>query len=79
MWLDKCYSYSALYRIPDNFRVDAASINLEGRAAHWFQSYKYTPGFYDWQKFIDAVIAEFEVDTHCSTAMELSISSKLGL
>lgn len=48
VWLDKCCSYFTMYQISDNFRVATASIPLEGRAAYWFQSYKYTPGFHDW-------------------------------
>lgn len=45
VWLDS--SYFALHHIPDNFCVASASIHLEGRATHWFQSYKFTPVFYD--------------------------------
>lgn len=70
VWLDKCCSYFALYQIPDSFRVAMASIHMEDRAAHWFQSYKYTPRFHEWGKFIEAVLGEFDVDIHRSSTMD---------
>ena len=48
IWLDKCEAYFALYHIPDDFQVTAASLHLSGRAAHWFQSYKTVVGALCW-------------------------------
>jgi hypothetical protein len=71
IWLDKCDAYFALYQIPAAFRVSAASIHLSGPVAHWFQMYKHTQGYHNWELFAKAVMSEFEVDTHRSKTMEL--------
>jgi hypothetical protein len=49
IWVDKCVAYFALYQIPPNFRVSAASIHMIGDAAHWFQTYKLTLEFQNWE------------------------------
>jgi hypothetical protein len=71
IWVEKCTSYFAMYQIPLGFRVSVASLHISGVAAHWFQSYKNTPGFQIWDQFILAVMAEFVVDTHMAKTMEL--------
>jgi hypothetical protein len=51
--------------------VSAASIHMTRAATHWFQTYKPTPGYQNWEQFSLDVVSEFEVDTHRSKAMEL--------
>jgi hypothetical protein len=62
---------SLLHHVLDSTGIhdSAASIHMTGAAAHWFQSY--TPEFQVWEQFVQAVIAEFEVDTHRAKTMEL--------
>jgi hypothetical protein len=49
-----------------------------GVVAHWFQSYKHTPGFQLWDHFALAVVAEFVVDTHKAKTMELLFLRQTG-
>jgi hypothetical protein len=71
VWINKCSAYFALYQIPSSFHVTAASIHLSGPAAHWFHTYKLTPGYQWWEQFVSAVMTEFEFDVHRSKTMEL--------
>jgi hypothetical protein len=78
IWSDKCSAYFALYQIPLAFRVSATSIHMTGPAAHWFQTYKHTPRFQQWEQFAASVVAEFEADTHRSKTMELLQLKQVG-
>lgn len=40
IWIDNYDAYFALYLIPEEFKVSAASLQLRGRAAHWFQVFR---------------------------------------
>jgi hypothetical protein len=59
--------------------VSTASIHLIGAAAQWFQTYKQSVGFQNWDQFEAAVIPEFGVDTHRSKTMELLSLKKTGV
>jgi hypothetical protein len=37
---------------------------MVGPTTHWFQSFKHSEQFHQWEVFANAVIAEVEVDTH---------------
>jgi hypothetical protein len=71
IWVDKCEAYFALYQISVAFRVSVASLHLIGPAAHWFQSYKHSAYFQQWHWFAQAVVQEFELDTHRAKMKEL--------
>jgi hypothetical protein len=71
IWIDKCSAYFTLYQIPPTFRVSTASIHMLGVAAHWFQTYKQTPGFQQWEQFLAALVTEFETDTLRAKTIEL--------
>jgi len=71
IWIDKCTAYFAMFQIPDGFRVTAATMYLDGRAAHWFQAYKDSYGVLSWDEFQSAVLAEFDVTSHREKIMEL--------
>jgi hypothetical protein len=62
--LDMCSTYFHIYPVPPDFRVIVASMHMIDRAAHWFQSYKHSPGSHTWEHFVIAVSREFEVNTH---------------
>jgi hypothetical protein len=40
IWRDKCQDYFRIYNIHPTMWLMAATLNLEGDAAHWFQAYK---------------------------------------
>jgi len=71
IWIDKCTAYFAMFQIPEGFRVTAATMYLDGRAAHWFQAYKDSYGVLSWDQFQSAVLAEFDVTTHRDKITEL--------
>jgi hypothetical protein len=71
IWLDKCAIYFALYSIPHDFKVTAASLHMVDKASHWSQTYKHSPENHTWEHFVLAVSKEFDVNTHRVKTMEL--------
>jgi hypothetical protein len=59
--------------------VSTASIHMTSAVAHWFQTYKLTPGYQQWDQFVLAVVAKFDVDTHKAKTMELLNLRQVGL
>lgn len=47
IWLDKCNVFFTLYQIPCGFRVQAASMHIIDRAAHWYHSFKQHIHYHD--------------------------------
>jgi hypothetical protein len=62
-----------MYQIPLAFRVPAVWIHMSGPATQWFETYKQNRGFQQWDQFVDAMVSEFEVDTHHAKTMELLV------
>jgi hypothetical protein len=71
IWLDKCAAYFNLYSVPPHFRVTVASIHMVDKVAHWYQTYKHSPGSHTWEHLVVVVSREFEVNTHREKTMEL--------
>ena len=61
IWIDKCTAYFAMFQIPEGFQVTAATMYLDGHAAHWFQAYKDSYGVLSWDQFQSAVLTEFDI------------------
>jgi hypothetical protein len=40
IWFDNCINYFTIYSIPDELKVTAATMHLEGNASKWWQAYK---------------------------------------
>lgn len=78
VWLDNCESYFELYQIPVGFCVCAASMHLRGRAAHWFQASRDTLHLLNWNQFKEAVLGEFEANTHSDRMLELLTLKQTG-
>lgn len=78
IWIDNCESYFLLYSILEGFKVTAASLNLKGRVAHWFQVFRDTIELFDWSQFKTAVLTEFEVSTHSDKMLELLTLKQTG-
>lgn len=70
IWIDKCQTFFAMYQIPPG-RVAAATMYLEGSAAHWYQAYKSANVWQDWEQFQQAVLSEFETNTHSNKMREM--------
>lgn len=64
VWVDNCETYFAMYQIPAGFKVSAASLNLLGKASHWYKAWKQKVGLHVWEEFRDAVVKEFDCGTH---------------
>jgi len=58
-WIKKCSRYFALCKIPDEQRLDVASIHLVGRAETWFASYIAAKKNVDWSEFVVDVCNRF--------------------
>jgi hypothetical protein len=61
IWRDKCLDYFRVCNIHATMWLTAATLHLEGDAAHWFQSYKLKHVVQGWPDFITAVEAKFGV------------------
>jgi hypothetical protein len=64
IWHDQCLDYFALYNISSAMWLTAATLHLEGNAAHWYQAYKKRHNVPDWDTFIVAVEAKFGAYDH---------------
>jgi pterin-4a-carbinolamine dehydratase len=53
------------------FQVTAASMHMIDRVAHWYQSYKHSPGIHTYEHFVVAVSHEYDVNTHRVKTMTL--------
>ncbi|CAH9093858.1 unnamed protein product [Cuscuta epithymum] len=60
LWIQKCERYFTLFNIPDNQKVNLASLYLEGRAASWFGHYIGSKKRLKWKHFIADVNARFK-------------------
>ncbi|XP_074271624.1 uncharacterized protein LOC141595557 [Silene latifolia] len=60
IWMKKCLKYFNLCKIPDNQRVDLASMYMTGRAESWFNSYVVVRPTVDWNDFIVDLCARFK-------------------
>ncbi|KAK9713615.1 hypothetical protein RND81_06G039800 [Saponaria officinalis] len=58
-WMKKCLKYFNLCKIPDNQRVDLASMYMIGRAESWFNSYIVVRQNVVWDEFIVDLCARF--------------------
>lgn len=56
----------------------AASLNLVGDAAHWYQAWKQEVGRHSWEQFHEAVLGEFEVNIAKDKMDELLLLSQTG-
>lgn len=59
IWIDKCNTFFTIYKIPEGFKVAAATMYMSDSAAHWYQAYKMTNLWHGWEQFRDAVATEF--------------------
>jgi hypothetical protein len=78
VWLDNCETYFGFYQIAEGFQVSAASLNMIGDAANWYQAWKLEVGWHDWAMLKTAVLGEFEVNLKSVKMDELLLLSQTG-
>ncbi|KAH9615398.1 hypothetical protein KSS87_015381, partial [Heliosperma pusillum] len=62
IWMKKCLKYFNLCKIPEEQRVDLASMYMVGRAESWFNSYIVVRQHVEWHDFIVDLCARFKED-----------------
>lgn len=79
LWRYKCLEYFKLFNINECMWVTAATLHMEGAAAHWYKEYRLSQPVGDWSQFIGAVEAKFCAEDFSqmlgSHVVELSSSS----
>lgn len=78
VWVDNCETYFALYQITEGFKVSAASLNMIGDAAHWYQAWKQERGWPTWEQLREAVLNEFEINIKRAKMEELLLLTQTG-
>ena len=71
IWVDTCETFFELYQIAPGFQVSAATMYLSEYAAHWYHAFKRTHERLTWEQFRQAVLLEFDMDTHRVKMTEL--------
>jgi hypothetical protein len=71
IWRDKCQDYFRVCNIHPTMWLTAATLHLEGDAAHWFQVHKLKHIVQGWPEFITMVEAKFGVHDYCRYMTEL--------
>uniref|UniRef100_A0A803M6Z9 Uncharacterized protein n=1 Tax=Chenopodium quinoa TaxID=63459 RepID=A0A803M6Z9_CHEQI len=59
VWIKKCCKYFNLCKIPDDQKVDLASLNMTGKAKNLISSYLAKRSNVDWSDFMIDVSARF--------------------
>lgn len=78
IWRHKCLDYFRVCNIHSTMWLTAATMHLEGKAAHWFQAYKLKHVVHGWPDFITAVEAKFGVHDHRQFMDELLALKQTG-
>jgi len=77
-WIKKCSRYFALCKIPDDQRLDVASIHLVGKAETWFTSYIAVRKNVDWSDFIVDVCSRFREELGSKVVEEFHKLYQMG-
>lgn len=62
IWFDNCVNYFTIYSIPEELKVTAAVMYLEGNAAKWWQAYKQNHQIPTWPLFCNILQEKFGAD-----------------
>ncbi|KAL2941402.1 UDP-N-acetylmuramate--L-alanine ligase [Bienertia sinuspersici] len=62
IWIKKCYRYFLLCKIPDDQKVDFASLYMIDKAEGWVSSYLTVCKSVDWDDFLIDLVACFKDD-----------------
>ena len=77
-WVKKCTRYFGLCRIPNNQKIDLASLYLKGPAEHWFGSYIMGRRGVTWEEFVVDVRARFRDDLGSKVVEEFNRLQQTG-
>nr|XP_051190460.1 uncharacterized protein LOC127303801 [Lolium perenne] len=78
IWRDKCLDYFRVCNVHPTMWLTAATMHLEGNAAHWYQAYKLKHTVQGWPDFISAVEAKFGIHDHRMFMDELLALKQTG-
>ncbi|XP_074303808.1 uncharacterized protein LOC141638304 [Silene latifolia] len=78
IWMKKCEKYFNLCKIPENQRVDLASMYMIGRAESWFNSYIVVRPHVDWDDFIVDLCARFKEEIAGNVVEEFNKLHQIG-
>uniref|UniRef100_A0A803N919 Retrotransposon gag domain-containing protein n=1 Tax=Chenopodium quinoa TaxID=63459 RepID=A0A803N919_CHEQI len=70
--LKKCYKYFVLCKIPDDRKVDLASLNMIDKAENWVSSYLANKIVVDWNDFVIDVTSRFKDDKGLNVVEEFN-------
>ncbi|KAL2904568.1 hypothetical protein RDABS01_003278 [Bienertia sinuspersici] len=62
MWIKKCTRYFSLCKIPDDQKVNLASLHMLDKADNWVTSYLSARNHVDWDDFIFDLAARFKAE-----------------
>ncbi|XP_074304368.1 uncharacterized protein LOC141639077 [Silene latifolia] len=78
VWMKKCLKYFNLCKIPDDQRVDLASMYMIGRAESWFNSYIIIRPHVEWDDFIVDLYARFKEEIAGNVVEEFNKLHQVG-
>ncbi|VFQ93324.1 unnamed protein product [Cuscuta campestris] len=77
-WVKKCTRYFNLCKIPENQKMDVASIHLTGKAEVWFASYIAVKKRVEWDDFIIDVCGRFKEELDSKLVEEFNKLNQTG-
>uniref|UniRef100_A0A803MRK9 Retrotransposon gag domain-containing protein n=1 Tax=Chenopodium quinoa TaxID=63459 RepID=A0A803MRK9_CHEQI len=72
LWIKKCCKYFSLCKIPDDQKVDLASLYMLDKAENWVSSYLATRSNVDWHDFVIDLAARFRDDKGINVVEEFN-------
>ncbi|KAL2945134.1 hypothetical protein RDABS01_022845 [Bienertia sinuspersici] len=78
LWIKKCCKYFVLCKIPDEQKVDLASLNMIDKAEIWVGSYLANRSYVDWNDFVIDVNARFKDEKGVNVVEEFNKLQQSG-
>uniref|UniRef100_A0A803MQL7 Retrotransposon gag domain-containing protein n=1 Tax=Chenopodium quinoa TaxID=63459 RepID=A0A803MQL7_CHEQI len=78
LWIKKCCKYFTLCKIPEEQKVDLASLNMTGKAEGWITSYLSIRSSVDWQDFVIDVNGRFKDEKSMNVVEEFNKLEQQG-
>jgi hypothetical protein len=79
IWKDHCMDYFIMFNVQPSLWLTAATMHLEGNAAHWYQAYKLRNSVTSRNMFISAVEAKFGSHDHMKFMQDLLALKQKGM
>uniref|UniRef100_A0A803LN84 Retrotransposon gag domain-containing protein n=1 Tax=Chenopodium quinoa TaxID=63459 RepID=A0A803LN84_CHEQI len=78
LWIKKCCKYFTMCKIPDDYKVDLASLNMVDKAENWVSSYLSSRTLVDWQDFVIDVNGLFKDEIGVNVVEEFNKLQQTG-